>query len=92
MYVVGTCDWGARATPGFPPKLSIDSWDRAAETNFADHITRVVDWVQRVGGGAKAGAASFGRKTATGLWFNTTNGRWRKHLGAYYEHGSGSVQ
>ena len=90
--MVGTCDWGARATAGFPPKLSIDSWDRAAQTNFADHITRVVDWVQRVGGGAKAGAASYGRKINTGKWFNTTEGRWRKHLGAYYGSGSGSVQ
>ena len=93
MYVVGTCDWGARATPGFPPKMSIDSWDAGTAANFADHIARVVDWVKRVGGGAKAGAASFGRKTDTGLWFNTTKGRWRKHLGAYYEHGgSSSVQ
>ena len=90
---MGTCDWGRATTAGFPPKLAIDTWDSDAAANVADHFARVVDWVKRVHGGAKAGAASFGRKTNTGLWFNTTKGRWRKHLGAYYEHGgSSSVQ
>jgi hypothetical protein len=64
--VVGTCDWGRATTAGFPPKLAIDTLDSDAAANVADHFARVVDWVKRVHGGAKAGAASFGRKTNTG--------------------------
>jgi hypothetical protein len=82
--VVGICNWKARATPSFSPRLAIDSWDGAAKVNVDDHIERVVDWVKSVGGGGKAGSASYGRKINTGMWFNTTEGRWKMHFGAYY--------
>ena len=66
VYAVGACTWGARQTRDMSPRLVIDTWDPDSEAQIEAQIALVVEWVQHVGGGCKAGSASYGRKIRTG--------------------------
>jgi hypothetical protein len=47
------------------------------------HITNFIQSLKQAGGRAKAGASSKGVRL-DGRRFDTTHGRWRHHLGAYF--------